>query len=566
MSAKQLQDGSAFQLLAATQSLQASHEITSQLERSKFHAEHVIDSLPNAYGIIDEKGNVFKANSILSQLMSTDIEKAIGHNIKSIFKEQTWNIFKEKIRQLEAREIGSGNIDFELIVDSTKSKSCEYIWSIHTLPQLKGNFNSLYQILGRDISDVKETEKRLTQIFSCIPLGIMTIEGSGTVVGPYSNYVEHLLETKDVDGKSLYELLFKKSTNLDDETRNRIEIHNLIGIEETWFDMECKSIPTELQIKCDNNPGFDHRWIGLTLHPVLSGDSVEKILVVLQDKTSVINSRFREEKDKEIQEQVTRRIVEIKKCEEILLKTTMEELQDLQVAYDEELRSFNKEKILNTLHTIKGLARTAGFSSLKDLAHDTESALKDASITEWEKSVVLAAEVTKELTELLGLTQVLNQDKNRENPSERDKTDEFIDSALSELKSLIDETGDSKHVDANSVKGLYNYLSDQNPMRINLREYEAIISMRANHTARELRKEISLTFDWKGISLSKRNISKFGEIALHFINNAIDHGIESPKDRINKGKEECGNIQISANQMENGHIKFSIADDGGGFR
>src|SRR6185436_7290412 len=49
----------------------------------------------------------------------------------------------------------------------------------------------------------------------------------------------------------------------------------------------------------------------------------------------------------------------------------------------------------------------------------------------------------------------------------------------------------------------------------------------------------------------------------HMVRNSADHGLETPQDRLAKGKPEKGTIRLSAFH-EGGHIIMEIADDGRG--
>jgi chemotaxis protein histidine kinase CheA len=50
---------------------------------------------------------------------------------------------------------------------------------------------------------------------------------------------------------------------------------------------------------------------------------------------------------------------------------------------------------------------------------------------------------------------------------------------------------------------------------------------------------------------------------IHMVNNALDHGIETPEERRNAGKAEAGTLTISARQTPAG-AQIRIGDDGRG--
>ena len=76
-------------------------------------------------------------------------------------------------------------------------------------------------------------------------------------------------------------------------------------------------------------------------------------------------------------------------------------------------------------------------------------------------------------------------------------------------------------------------------------------------------KKISLELYGKTTELDKTVLEKIGDPLIHLVRNAIDHGIESPEERISSGKNEQGTISIKAIH-EGGHIVLRISDDGRG--
>jgi two-component system chemotaxis sensor kinase CheA len=76
-------------------------------------------------------------------------------------------------------------------------------------------------------------------------------------------------------------------------------------------------------------------------------------------------------------------------------------------------------------------------------------------------------------------------------------------------------------------------------------------------------KRINLIVEGEGTELDKTVIEKIGEPLTHLIRNCIDHGIESPEDRIAKGKPAEGMVRLAA-EHKSGRIIISVSDDGAG--
>jgi len=81
--------------------------------------------------------------------------------------------------------------------------------------------------------------------------------------------------------------------------------------------------------------------------------------------------------------------------------------------------------------------------------------------------------------------------------------------------------------------------------------------------ARELNKEVSLSIEGKSVELDKTIIEAISDPLTHLVRNAVDHGIEYPKERNKIGKDPTGKISLKAFH-EAGQVNIEISDDGRG--
>lgn len=81
--------------------------------------------------------------------------------------------------------------------------------------------------------------------------------------------------------------------------------------------------------------------------------------------------------------------------------------------------------------------------------------------------------------------------------------------------------------------------------------------------AQELGKEVNLEIEGGETELDKSLIDGLGEPLVHLVRNALDHGIESPEERRQKGKPSAGTLRLSAAAVE-GRVEILISDDGRG--
>lgn len=81
--------------------------------------------------------------------------------------------------------------------------------------------------------------------------------------------------------------------------------------------------------------------------------------------------------------------------------------------------------------------------------------------------------------------------------------------------------------------------------------------------ARELGKKINLKISGQETELDRTVIDEIGDPLVHLLRNSVDHGIETPEERIAKGKPKEGTIELKAYHSGN-HVFIEIIDDGAG--
>ena len=79
----------------------------------------------------------------------------------------------------------------------------------------------------------------------------------------------------------------------------------------------------------------------------------------------------------------------------------------------------------------------------------------------------------------------------------------------------------------------------------------------------QLGKKVELKMSGEQTELDKTVMEKIGDPLVHLVRNSMDHGIESPAQRIAAGKPEMGTVNLNAFH-QGGNIVIEINDDGGG--
>jgi len=80
---------------------------------------------------------------------------------------------------------------------------------------------------------------------------------------------------------------------------------------------------------------------------------------------------------------------------------------------------------------------------------------------------------------------------------------------------------------------------------------------------RQLGKQVEMTVVGREVELDKTILEQLSDPLTHLVRNSVDHGIESPAERIAKGKPPTGQITLTA-AHEDGQVRIEIRDDGKG--
>ena len=81
--------------------------------------------------------------------------------------------------------------------------------------------------------------------------------------------------------------------------------------------------------------------------------------------------------------------------------------------------------------------------------------------------------------------------------------------------------------------------------------------------SRKLGKKVELKMTGEGTELDKTVLEKINDPLVHLVRNALDHGLETPEQRLAAGKHETGELELSAFH-EGGSIIIEVRDDGAG--
>ncbi|MBF0443613.1 MAG: Hpt domain-containing protein, partial [Oligoflexales bacterium] len=415
---------------------------------------------------------------------------------------------------------------------------------------------------------VEEKSRDIRSMLTYIKQGIFTLRednDTATVDNEYSNHLEEILETAEIAGKTLINLLFNES-NLTSDQKSQLNtiIFASYGCPLYVYEANALSLIREFEKKSGQS---GTKYLEIDWAPITEadGDTVKKILVTLRDVTSL-----RQLKQKSFEQQEELFIIgEIVSTSEEdfarfirITNRFIKENRTIIETAGEKDKGIIKNLFIN-MHTVKGMARMYGFVKMTECVHDaeqyyalltndeTESYDRERLIKDIEKVENIIRRYIKISAEKLG--RLLTGDRVLIAKS-------FIQKRVKDLQEI-----DTHLIPENSKKVIIGAITDfLRFIYVGSTDFFKDIFYNVESLARHLGKEkpaLELTVD--SFTLTEEASQILRNVFIHIIRNSMDHGIEKAEDRTKSGKPPYGKLTLNTYLSDQG-INIRYRDDGRG--
>ncbi|MBK7002620.1 MAG: GGDEF domain-containing protein [Rhodoferax sp.] len=273
--------------------LQASHKMLTLLDEANANTESVIDLIPGIFVVINDRHEVLRANAEFIRMVGLDQDASFKLPMENLFHSKNWEIFAHQVKKVIRGGGTAGAVKFELdmMAGGSDSLGRPFHWILTCMNARNKSEGQLVTVFGHDMSEMREAERRLVDIFTNIPLGIFTINRNGTVSNAYSSYLETMLDCDSLAGLHVNDVLFQSAlTNMDNQAIRNIEaVTACMGKSDIEFGEYSKLFPQEFfrHSSGDVNNG---RWLKVTYQPVIFNHIVEQLLIILEDQSAIVNA------------------------------------------------------------------------------------------------------------------------------------------------------------------------------------------------------------------------------------------------------------------------------------
>lgn len=418
---------------------------------------------------------------------------------------------------------------------------------------------------------VDEKTRDIRSIMAHIQLGIFAItRDQFRIHKDYSQHLKQLFERDELADVDACTVLFEGVNLSSDEVSQAVNaLAASLGETMLAYEMNSHCLPHE--IKRRRSDGQD-RILDLSWNPIANDeDAIEKILVTVRDVTE-LRALEEEAHDRKEELQFIGELINvspeafrrfIQSCHDFIYENR--KLLNSQSIYQKDLEVL-KVLFIN-MHTMKGAARSLYFKKMTRIFHDVEqyyAVLQRDSHAKWD--IQKMKQDLDEVEHIVNTYSDINKDKlGRKTGEERD-IEMTEGQVISLYRNLSFFEQDYKElVRAKDASLLSNMKNSLFPLIFTPAESVLIdICQCVSTLAKDLEKARPVVrIQAENFFMTRRGEDLLRRIFVHILRNSMDHGIEKPQVRKNKGKLEAGLITITMEKVAE-WVLLRYQDDGSG--
>ncbi len=546
----------------------------NELEAKAFLPPKQMDGAPSAITFVMGEGIIGKAAESKKALFVADTSRASdyvgGENEKAKALLCVPLVDKDILIGVmnfsgDVNKVAFADSDYEF-VSSVARSLVTTIKNIRMVEVIEEHNRTLEKKVEERTAALKQKNEDIANMFSNMHQGLFTIVEGGQIHPEYAAYLETIFETKNIANRHFVDFMFSHSNlSADIVDAASTAVTSIIGEDAMMYEFNSHLLVKELAIGLPDKPV---KQIELDWDPIIDDqDVVTKLMVTVRDVTALKVLQA----EAEGQKQELMIIGEILSVDADKFSDFIAGSSDLvekcrTIIEGTEQKDLNKlAELFRNIHTVKGNARTYGLKHITDTVHRIENTfdqLRKNDEMQWQPEELLdelafAEQAIKIYSSIF--KDKLGRDGNQGiagTQVDRERIAKLMDSIASLPSSELPEAV------VNIIRDTFHSLVsiDAEPMT----EVIADVIKSIESLAGELGKPVPvIEIHDHDVFTRKEAHAMLNNIFMHVMRNAIDHGIESPEERVANGKDARGRIQVDALEKD-GAVSFAIRDDGRG--
>lgn len=425
---------------------------------------------------------------------------------------------------------------------------------------------TLEQRVAERTAQLSQKTSDINAMLQNMKLGVSTVVSGNSIHPEYSNYLRAIFDVDDVAGKDLMDSLFVRSKlGVDSQDQVRNALGAILGEDAMMFDLNGHLLPGEMQLDA---PDGKRKTVQMEWSPIVNEQgSVEKVLFITQDVTHLRELELSSAAQKEELDIIARLIrIPAGKFNEFIgssqkfIAANRTLLQSTSTRDPEAIAA-----LFRNMHTIKGNARTFEFVQVTNVAHlaeQTYDRLRKDENSPWQADLMLSEldAVEAEINRYVRVSEDTLGRKGRAADMLTARGAFVAAEELEQLKAKVAAVAAANtQPEIAELRGLIERLGFTSLQRIVSSSTDAL-----NSLAQELNKPVPEVDIVDGnIAFTRAFAAALKSSFMHILRNSLDHGIETPAERMQAHKPESGRIHFKCVQHSD-RVELRIGDDGRG--
>jgi HPt (histidine-containing phosphotransfer) domain-containing protein len=434
---------------------------------------------------------------------------------------------------------------------------------------LQGLNDSLEQRVAQRTEQLRQKSQDLRGLLQHLPLGVLTLT-EGTRIDPeYSAGLETILETRDIAGRGVMDLLCAGSRAAPEAVaRTEAAASSCIGQDRRHFESLAPLMLGELQKAM---PDGRVKVLALDWSPLCNGqDTIDKLMLCVRDVTQL--KQLEEEAGAQRRELVM--VGEVAALSQEKFHDFMdgcgrllEENRGLLAAATDRFPEV-LHLLLRNMQTIKGSARTCGLAHLAQRVHESGQAYDQLRRNEgapWQPAPLLEQLATLRAV-LDDYARINHQVLGRKGPGRRGSVARYLMVEKEQVEHALQILAGVDQADPTAMRGVINQVA----LSLKLIGADRLDDMLVGildalpPLAAQLGKEPPVVrIEDHGLMIRSQVHGLLKNVFTHLLHNVVDHGLESAAERLAHGKPVAGRIDLRV-ELAGGMLRISLRDDGRG--
>lgn len=431
-------------------------------------------------------------------------------------------------------------------------------------------FNLMIGKIQESSAQLKQKTTDINTMLQNMPQGILTIVEGNKVHPEYSAYLETILETKDIVGRDMMELLFADS-NLGADALSQIEavVGACVGEDVMNFEFNQHLMIGEIEKKM---PDGRVKVLDLSWSPINNDeDIIVRIMLCVRDVTE-LRKLAAEANEQKRELEIIGEILSVsqeKFHDFITSSMKFIDENELIIRDNPEQNQAVVTQLFRNMHTIKGNARTYGLQHLTNVVHVVEQSYEELRKPlpgiAWDQATLM--------DDLLSVKNVIEHYARINEVSLGRKgsgRQGGIEHYMMINKDQVQET--LHRLETVNTGNIHELIAARDAVRKTLRLLgtERIVETLEGvfgslpSLAKELHKlPPIIDIEDHGYVVRSEASGILKNTFMHLVRNSMDHGLETPEDRAQKNKPAAGTINLELDVI-NSELMIKLHDDGCG--